>query len=349
MNLPSRYKPTGTYFGGGQGVVSVWIDNSLGRKVAVKVLATRGIGGSLRQEAALLGTIKSKHVVELFEIGTDSSSGKDYLIMEYASGVDLNGYAPKDIWELLLTLFQIASGVTDIHKANCVHRDLKPDNLKRDGADIVKIIDFGIGGSNPINTSLGRGTDGYRAPECYSLPISLDQSADVYSFGVIAYEFCFLTLHSALYQIPPQTPPSFGTALIGTGKAKLPSEVALILDRCLSASPSARPKAVEVRSIIAKYLLRNKHVADFEHGGTVYSVSHSSPKYQVSASKGTFEVTYNGVDFVLTSFQGEVFVNVIDATAGMILPAACVILIGRNANADRSFIPFNVSHPEVVL
>src|SRR4051812_34985031 len=113
MNLPTRYQPTGKYFGGGQGVVSIWKDTSLSREVAVKVLSTRGIGGSLRQEAALLGAIKSKHVVELFEIGRDSSSGKEYMIMEYVAGADLIGYSPPGVRDLLLTLFQIASGVND--------------------------------------------------------------------------------------------------------------------------------------------------------------------------------------------------------------------------------------------
>ena len=45
MNLPTRYHATGTHFGGGQGVVSVWKDSALGREVAVKVLATKGMGG----------------------------------------------------------------------------------------------------------------------------------------------------------------------------------------------------------------------------------------------------------------------------------------------------------------
>lgn len=347
MNLPSRYQPTGKHFSGGQGVVLVWKDTSLGREVAVKMLATRGIGGSLRKEAALLGTIKSKHVVELFEIGKDSVSGKDYMIMEYVAGADLTLYTPQDVRELLLTLFQIASGVTDIHAVNCVHRDLKPDNLKRDGADIIKIIDFGIGGTNPVNTNLGRGTDGYRAPEYYSTPIRIDQAADVYSLGVIAHGFCFGTLHPALVQIPPQLPPSLSTATIC--RSKLPNDVSLVLDRCLSATASARPRAAEVKAALAKHLLRNKHIADFVHGGIMYSVSQSKPKYQISATKGTFEVTYSGVDFVLTSVSGEVYVNGIAATPNMILPGSCVIGIGGGSAADRAFIPFNVSHPEVIL
>ena len=46
---------------------------------------------------------------------------------------------------------------------------------------------------------------------------------------------------------------------------------------------------------------------------------------------------------------GEVFVNGLAATVGMRLPGSCVIIIGGGSGADRDFIPFNVSHPEVVL
>src|SRR5437667_12663682 len=127
MRLPSRYQPTGRHFGGGQGVVSVWKDQSLGREVAVKVLSSGGIGGSLRDEAALLATIRSKHVVELFEVGVDLSTGKEYLIMEFVGGSELNGYKPNDLQSLYLTLYQITCGLADIHAAGCIHRDLKPD------------------------------------------------------------------------------------------------------------------------------------------------------------------------------------------------------------------------------
>ena len=47
----------------------------------------------------------------LFEIGTDASTGKDYLIMEYVSGDDLDGYTPSTRRELYLTLYQIAAGI----------------------------------------------------------------------------------------------------------------------------------------------------------------------------------------------------------------------------------------------
>jgi eukaryotic-like serine/threonine-protein kinase len=350
MKLPSRYKPTGTHFVGGQAVVGVWKDSSLNRDVAVKVLSTRGIGGSLLDEAALLAAIKSKHVVELFEIGTDASTGKDYLIMEYVSGDDLDGYTPTTRRELYLTLYQIAAGIADIHTAKCIHRDIKPPNMRRDAADVIKIIDFGLGAAaDPVVTKLGRGTDGYRAPEYDNDPTKLTAAVDVYAFGAVAYEFCFCALHPGLLRTPPAKPPSFATAAIGKTAAKLDAQVVQVLDRCFESNPADRPSAAELRDVLGKHLLRAKHVGKFVHQGTSYTLSHASKGYKITGAKGGFELTYNGLDFVFVRVTGDVYVNGQTANAGMALPGSCVITIGSGSGPDRDFIPFNVSHPEVVL
>jgi serine/threonine-protein kinase len=318
--------------------------------VAVKVISTGGIGGSLRDEAALLGTIKSKHVVELFELGVDPTNGKDYMIMESVAGSDLTGYTSQDGNSLYKTLYQIASGLADIHKANCIHRDLKPDNLKRDGTGIIKIIDFGIGANQSlINTNSGRGTNGYRGAEYYLGSIQLTTATDIYAFGVIAFEFCFGNLDPSLFQEPPDRPPSFSTASIGATNEKIAPEIIAHLDRCFNTDPATRPSAIELKLLLAKHLLRNQHVATFVHGGTPYSVSYSSNQYQITASKGKFEVRYNGLDFILSNVERDIFVNGISANPGMVLPGSCVITIGSGSGIDRVFIPFDVSHPEVVL
>ena len=350
MNLPSRYTPTGRTFGGGQGIVSVWRDVSLNREVAVKELSTSGMGGSLREEAALLSAIRSKHVVELFEFGTDSSTGKDYLIMEFVSGAELVRYRPPDLRALYLTLYQIASGIVDIHAAGCIHRDLKPGNLKRDGSDIIKIIDFGIGANrNLVLTGTGRGTTGYRGAEYYLDPIQLTPACDIYAFGAIAYEFCFGNLNPVLLNHPPTIPPSFGTTVIGVTRVSINAEIVSVLDRCFDGIPSVRPTALELKTLFAKHLSHNQHVADFVYDDRMYKVTNVNNSYRISASKGLFVVSYDGLDFLLTEVVGEVYVNGVAAPVGLKLPNSCVITIGAGSGPNRRHIPFNVSHPEVIL
>jgi len=329
--------------------VTVWKDTALNREVAVKVLATRGIGGSLLDEAALLAAIKSKHVVELFEIGVDKS-GKEYLIMEYVPGSDLKGFTPKTRRELYLTLFQIACGLADTHGVKCIHRDVKPINMRRDAAGVIKLIDFGIGAANdPAFTKSGRGTDGYRAPEYDSVPMKLTAAVDIYAFGVTAYEFCFGRLHSALLRWPPERPLSFSQATIGSASATLDPEVASLLDLCFAPDANGRPKAGVLKNAFAKHLLRTKHVAKFTHNGQTYTLSQASKRYRIAGTKGSFEVSYTGLDFVLSQVAGDVYVNGVAANVNMKLPGSCVITLGSGSGADRDFIPFNVAHPEVVL
>lgn len=349
MNLPARYIPTGKHFSGGQGVVTVWVDTWLQREVAVKVLHGRGIGGSLKDEAALLGGIKSKHVVELYDLGIDPISNDEYILMEFIDGTDLLSYTPSSASELYLTLFQIISGLDDIHKAHCIHRDIKPENIKRDGAGIIKIIDFGIGASQPVvNTGSGRGTDGYRGPEYYSTPIQLTSATDVYAFAVTAHKFCFGNLHSSLLTIPPTCPPSFSLCAFVPGGTIHP-EIAQILDKCFDPTPAYRPCATEIKQVLAKHLLHGRHIGSFVYSGSIYVISNSSRGYKISTAKGIFHIQYDDLNFSIHIDSGQVYINGNPVSSGAILPGSCVITVGGGNGADRIFIPFNVSHPEVIL
>src|SRR5262249_35665389 len=97
-------------------------------------------------------------------------------------------------------LRQIARGLREAHKVGAIHRDLKPSNVMlvpdEDGAEVAKILDFGIGkivgGSDEQElTQEGAflGSPKYIAPEQVNQR-SVDARVDIYSFGVIAYE-CF--------------------------------------------------------------------------------------------------------------------------------------------------------------
>ena len=77
-----------------------------------------------------------------------------------------------------------------------VHRDLKPDNIMiartRDGADLVKVVDFGIAKAAGVDaqkvtkTGLVVGTPDYMSPEQLAGD-KLDGRSDIYSLGLVAY------------------------------------------------------------------------------------------------------------------------------------------------------------------
>jgi serine/threonine-protein kinase len=94
-------------------------------------------------------------------------------------------------------LAQTADALQAAHDLGIVHRDLKPDNIMltrgRGGADLVKVVDFGIAkamsgeeGQQVTKTGLVVGTPEYMSPEQLSGD-TLDGRSDTYSLALVFY------------------------------------------------------------------------------------------------------------------------------------------------------------------
>ncbi len=89
---------------------------------------------------------------------------------------------------------QLSSALRSLHRQDVIHQDLKSDNVMINGADRVKIIDFGAvhaAGLAELASVLERqqpeGTLNYTAPE-YMIGERAGKNADLFSLGVITYE-----------------------------------------------------------------------------------------------------------------------------------------------------------------
>jgi len=111
-----------------------------------------------------------------------------------ASLIEKSGaLAPKRAAEIAR---QAAEGLAVAHDMGIIHRDLKPENLMiaktRDGADLVKIVDFGIAkaagneAQKVTKTGLVIGTPDYMSPEQLAGD-PLDGRSDIYSLGIVAF------------------------------------------------------------------------------------------------------------------------------------------------------------------
>jgi serine/threonine-protein kinase len=101
----------------------------------------------------------------------------------------------------------VAGALQAAHDLGIVHRDLKPDNImltrSRDGADAVKVVDFGLakavggegggGGQKVTKTGLVVGTPEFMSPEQLSGD-KLDGRSDVYSLGLVLFNMLTGTL-----------------------------------------------------------------------------------------------------------------------------------------------------------
>jgi serine/threonine-protein kinase len=117
--------------------------------------------------------------------------------MEYFPSHTLTGEMPDSkpmsFDKALKYSYDIATGMAVAHQAGVIHRDLKPANILVNNEGLLKIVDFGVaaaassGDTQLTKTGYVIGSPKYMAPE-QILGKKVDETADVYSVGVIMYE-----------------------------------------------------------------------------------------------------------------------------------------------------------------
>ena len=156
----------------------------------------------LNKEVLLLQQLSHRNIIELIAFSFDGhlfldgqlvAQGLCYLLTEYIPYQDmvnflrLQGRLRGD--SLLLYAKMIAETVYFLHERNCVHRDLKLDNILIDEQFQIKLIDFSFGtlvDEDVKNTSI-LGTPKYMSPQLKASGEYIATSADVFAFGVIVF------------------------------------------------------------------------------------------------------------------------------------------------------------------
>ena len=259
--------------------------------------------------------------------------------------------------EFVQILYQLASGLADIHAVGIVHRDIKPSNVLVDTDQILKIIDFNLARLvDDANTSEFVGTRAYAAPELYAGGhITFDSKVDVYAMGVTALALiCGQSMPGWLRKRPPK-PDKWKAATGGFGalSVDLDGELVRLLDACLSDDRRLRPSVAEVRDRSGRVLLRDRHRAAFVMAdGNVFELHSGNPRVNLRhPSFGRLSIVYDGLDFRVAHVEGDIWANNMEVSIDTFLPDCCVIAFGgpdRRAS-QRSFVTMDVSHPEVVL
>lgn len=209
---------------GGMGAVYKARQKSLGRLVALKILAPQhadnpDFADRFSREAKILAEVNHPNIVTVHDFGR--AGAFYFLVMEYVDGVNLRQamtagrLKPQ---QALAIVPPICEALQFAHDRGIVHRDIKPENLLLDKEGRIKIADFGIArmlrnetvdGTLPdtapdsntvhaatdsanIDEELTRdsvvGTPRYMAPEQRDQPGEVDHRADIYSLGVVLYE-----------------------------------------------------------------------------------------------------------------------------------------------------------------
>ncbi|TIP27625.1 MAG: serine/threonine protein kinase [Mesorhizobium sp.] len=186
---------------GGMGEVYRGHNIQTGDHVAIKIVLPefardQTILSLFRKEASILNHLSHDAVVRYHVFTIDPGIGRPYLAMEFVDGqslFDIMRLGPMPTQDVRKLCHRLASGLSAVHQAGAIHRDLSPDNIILPGGrvDRAKIIDFGIARSATVGgeTLIGgkfAGKYNYVSPEqlgLYSGDVS--EQSDIYSLGLV--------------------------------------------------------------------------------------------------------------------------------------------------------------------
>lgn len=263
---------------GASGVVYLGRQPSLGRDVAIKILGPQFSTSEDRRarfEREALGASRVRHPNVVSVLSYGEQSGICYLVLEHVAGRSLHAYLedlrrdPRDegvAWladprEAARIVAGIARGLAACHRANVVHRDVKPQNILLDRDLEPRIVDFGLAKHLDLASlsdagSLS-GTPHYMSPEqAGARGHEVDHRSDVYSAGAVLYELLTLS--------PPATGASIPDVLRQVQRGRpphlrlvapdVPSALATVCMRALGRDPADRyPTAADLADDLERY------------------------------------------------------------------------------------------------
>jgi serine/threonine-protein kinase PknK len=181
---------------GGFGVVYRCYQTSLGRSVAVKVLASDIDPANrerfLREGYAMGGLSGHPNIVHILQVGV-TASNRPYIVMPYYSAdslaLRLRRIGPLQWPEALRIGVKLCGALETAHRTGTLHRDIKPANVLVNDYGEPQLSDFGIAhiaGGYETATGFFTGTIAFTAPEVLGgNPPTV--AADVYSLGASIY------------------------------------------------------------------------------------------------------------------------------------------------------------------
>ena len=265
--LGSTYTLERELGGGGMSRIFVARELALGRLVVVKVLPPELAAdvniGRFRREIQLVAQLQHPHIVPV--LSACDVGSVPYFTMPFVEGESLRAHLARSgalsIPDAVSTLHDVAKALAYAHRHGVVHRDIKPENiLLSDGTALV--TDFGVAkaltasasagsGTTYTSTSTSRGmvlgTPAYMAPEQVAADPTIDHRADLYAFGIVAYEL--LTGRTPFADRSPRQILAAHVAEqpepVNAWRPATPPVLAALIMRCLEKHPADRPQSAD--------------------------------------------------------------------------------------------------------
>lgn len=269
---------------GSGGMSSVYLAEHvlMRRRVAIKVVPQARVEDTsylqrFHREAQAVAALDHRNIVRAYDV--DQEAKIHFLVMEYVAGKSLQELVaqtgPLSYVVTAEYIRQAAEGLHHAHRANMVHRDIKPGNLLIDEKGVMKLLDMGLarffGDKDENSLTIQHdekvlGTADYLAPEQALDSHTVDIRADIYSLGCTMY--FMLTGH------PPYPEGTMAQRLmahqtkdpapIRDDRPDFPEGLETIVRKMMQKKPDDRYQtAKEVAQALTKWLMDN--------GGTSWS------------------------------------------------------------------------------
>ena len=196
--LGGRYEILDLLGEGGMGAVYKAADREVERVVALKLIrpemaSNPVILARFKQELLTAHQVTHKNVIRIYDLA--EADGVKFITMEFVEGSDLRQllkehgkFSPDEAVEIIR---HVCMALDAAHSVGIIHRDLKPQNIMRDKAGRILVMDFGLARSvqseGMTQTGALLGTIEYMSPE-QAMGKTLDQRSDLFAVGLIFYE-----------------------------------------------------------------------------------------------------------------------------------------------------------------
>ena len=245
----SRFVVVQPIAAGGMGEVLLARDERLDRLVAIKLLRegfdTEDLRLRFEEEARNVAKLTHPNIVTIYEYGTHEQ--RPYIAMEYVAGHSMADLVkrrvPLPLARRVRLIEEVCSGLAHAHKAQLVHRDVKPANLMVTTSGMVKVLDFGIAkmrGTDRTQKGMIVGTVNYMSPEQITGQ-AVDHRSDVFAVGAVLHELLTYDqafkgdLTTAMFNIVHGQPEPLATHCPGLDPA-----FQAVVNKCLAKAPADR-------------------------------------------------------------------------------------------------------------
>jgi len=313
---------------GGQGTVYRALQNSTGRRVALKLLHDHALGGPLERsrferEMRVLASLQHPNIVAIHDGG--GHDGRFFLVMDYIAGQPLDGYlASRDcsLRDTIMLFIQVCDAVNAAHLRGIIHRDIKPANVRVNDDGKPFVLDFGLAklihtaeddssegaGLAPAMTITGQflGSLPWAAPEqAEGSPSRIDVRTDVYALGVLLYQMLTgkfpypvhgpmkQTLEAIVHQAPVRP---------HTHRRDIDDELETIILKCLQKEPPRRyQSAGELARDLSRYL--KGEPIEAKRDSLAYLIRKGLGRHWLPASVAAAFVLVIGVGLIVSMSQ----------------------------------------------